>query len=189
MSIEDVFTNFPPIETERLILRQIQESDTEAMFALFSDEQVMEFSGGKFPHRSVEESREFIRKLGEWYKGHECIEWGITRKGNDTLIGTCGFHGFGEGFHRAEIGYELLPAYWRQGIMSEALQAIVTFAFATMGLSRIEAIVDEGNERSQGILLKLGFTHEGTLRQRFFFRDRFWDEHHFGFLKSEWKVL
>jgi ribosomal-protein-alanine N-acetyltransferase len=187
MTIEDIFTNFPRIETEHLILRQIQASDADALFAIFSDGEVMEFSGGKLPHRSVEDTRAFIRQLQEWYERHESIEWGITRKGDDTAIGSCGFHAFDEGFHRAEIGYELRRAYWQQGIMSEALRATVTFAFATMGLSRIEAVVDEGNERSQGILRKLGFTHEGTLRQRFFFRDHFWNEHYFGLLKDEWK--
>lgn len=71
--------------------------------------------------------------------------------------------------------------------MSEALRAIITFAFETMGLTRIEAVVDPGNAKSQGILRKLGFTHEGTLRHRYFFRDRFWNEDYFGLLKDEWK--
>jgi [ribosomal protein S5]-alanine N-acetyltransferase len=105
----------------------------------------------------------------------------------DLLIGTCGFYSFDEGFHRADVGYELQKASWRQGIMSEALTAILTFAFTEMGLHRIDAVVYEWNERSQGILRKLGFVHEGTLRQRYFFRDHFWDEHHFGLLKEEWK--
>lgn len=68
MSIEDVFTNFSSIETERLILRQIQASDADTLFALFSAEEVMEFSGGKLPHRSVEKSRSFIRQLQHWYE-------------------------------------------------------------------------------------------------------------------------
>ena len=56
-----------------------------------------------------------------------------------------------------------------------------------MGLHRIEAVVDEGNERSQGLLRKLGFMHEGTLRQRQFVAGRFRDEYHFGLLKDEWR--
>lgn len=187
MAIEAIFTNFPRIETERLILRQIQANDVEALFSLFSNEAVVEFSGGKMPHRTVEETQAFFQQLRRWYEQHENVEWGITRKGNDTLIGTCGFYSFDERFRRAQTGYELHPAYWRQGIMSEALTAIVTFAFTTMGLHRIEATVDEGNNRSTGILQKLGFVHEGTSRQRLFFRDRFWDEYHFGLLKDEWK--
>ena len=184
MSIEDIFTHFPHIETEHLLLRQIQMSDADALFAFFSDEEVVELSDKR--HRSVEDSQEFIRKLQAWYSRRENVEWGITLKGNDQLIGTCGFYAFDEGFQRADIGYELLKTYWRQGIMSEALTAILTFAFTTMGLYHIDAVVYAWNERSQGILRKLGFAHEATLPQRYFFRDKFWDEYHFGLRKDAW---
>lgn len=186
MTIDDVFTRFPRIETPHLILRQIEMSDAEAIFATFSEEAVMEFYGD-LPHRSLEDSRELIRMQHVWYAQREGIRWGITRKGDDMVIGSCGFHLFDHGLQRAETGYELGQAYWRQGIMSEALSAIITFGFDEMGLHRIEAVVDDDNARSKGILRKLGFTHEGTLRQRFYFRDRFWDEHYFGLLKDEWR--
>ena len=185
MTIDDIFTHFPRIETEHLILRQIQASDAAAMFAFFADEEVVDLDDKR--HRSLEESQAFIGQLQAWYRNHENVEWGITLKGSDILIGACGFYGFDEGFQRADLGYELLKARWRQGIMSEALTAILTFAFTTMGLHRIDAVVYEWNERSQGILRKLGFVHEGTLRQRYFYHDHFWDELHFGLLTYEWK--
>lgn len=185
MTIEAVFTQFPRIETERLILRQIHMKDAEALFSFFSDEEVIDQSDKR--HRSIEDSQKFICKLQEWYREHENVEWGITRKGDDLLIGTCGFYSFDEEFYRADIGYELHKASWRQGIMSEALTAIITFAFTEMELHRIDAVVYEWNKRSQGILRKLGFAHEGTLRQRHFFQNHFWDEHHFGLLREEWK--
>ena len=185
MTIETIFTNFPRLETERLILRQIQLSDAEAVFATFSDEAVMEFYGD-LPHRSIEESRDLIRRQHEWYRRREGIRWGITRRGDDAVIGSCGFFHFDEAFQRAEMGYELARAHWRQGIMREALRAIIPFAFTEMGLRRVEAVVDDLNEPSKALLRSLGFSHEGTLRQRFFFRGRFWDEHYFGLLKEEW---
>jgi ribosomal-protein-alanine N-acetyltransferase len=186
MSIDTIFTSFPVLETERLILRQIQLSDAESVYVTFSDEAVMEFYG-EMPHRSVEESRDLIRRQQQWYARREGIRWGITRKGEDVVIGSCGFFHFDEEFQRAETGYELARAHWRQGMMSEALRAIISFGFAEMGLGRIEAVVDDTNEPSKALLRKLGFAHEGTLRQRFFFRGRFWDEHYFGLLKEEWQ--
>jgi ribosomal-protein-alanine N-acetyltransferase len=186
MSIETIFTTFPRLETPRLILRQIQLSDADALFATFSDEAVMEFYG-ELPHRSVEDSRDLIRRQHHWYAQREGIRWGITRRGDDRVIGSCGFFKFDEEFSRAETGYELGRAYWGQGIMSEALGTIITFGFTQMGLHRIEAVVDDVNERSKGLLRKLGFAHEGTLRQRFWFRGRFLDEHYFGLLKEEWQ--
>jgi len=187
MPIDDIFTHFPYLETEHLLLRQIQPTDADALFAFFSDEEVIEQSNKR--HRSVKDSQAFIRQLQKWYQKHENIEWGITRKGEDILIGTCGFYSFDEGLQRADTGYELHRAYWRQGIMSEALTAILTFAFTTMGLHRVNAVVYEWNERSQGLLRKLGFVHELSFSESYFFRDRYWDELHFSLLKNEWNLL
>ncbi len=71
-------------------------------------------------------------------------------------------------------------------MMNEAMSAILTYGFDFLGLHCVEAIIDIANERSKGLLLKLGFTYAGNLRQRYFFRDRFEDEHYFGLLKDEW---
>jgi ribosomal-protein-alanine N-acetyltransferase len=187
-AIDEMFEHFPHLETPHLILRQIEPRDAEALFATFSDAETMQFYD-QLPHRTIEESRELIRKQQEWYARHQAIRWGITRKGDATneVIGSCGLFKFDEGGHYAETGYELRRAYWRQGIMTEALTSMLTFAFGTLGLHRVEAVIDDANGRSKGLLLKLGFTHEGTLRQRFFFRERFWDEEYFGLLSDEWQ--
>jgi ribosomal-protein-alanine N-acetyltransferase len=95
------------------------------------------------------------------------------------------FH-FGPDFHYAETGYELHREYWRQGIMTEAMSVILTYGFTELGLHRIEADIDPRNTRSMSLLLKLGFTYEGNLRQRYFFRGQFEDEHYYGLLKDEW---
>lgn len=72
--------------------------------------------------------------------------------------------------------------------MREALGAIITYAFTATALHRIEAVVNGGNEPSQALLLSLGFTHEGALRQRFYFANRYWDDLYFGLLKDEWRL-
>lgn len=185
MTIDATFTHFPCLTTNRLLLRQIELDDAKALFATFSDEEVMEFYG-HLPHQSLEDSQNLIRELQTWYAKREGIRWGITLKSEDRVIGSCGFYDFDEGFHRAETGYELNRTFWRQGIMTEAMSAILSYGFTELGLHRIEAVVDDVNERSKELLRKLGFIHEGTLRQRFFFRDRFLDEHYFGLLKDEW---
>lgn len=186
MAIDDAFATFPRLETPHLILRQIQQEDADAVYATFSDPLVMEFYG-EMPYQSVEEARDLIRRQHGWYARREGIRWGITRRGDDTVIGSCGLFKFDEDFTRAETGYELARASWRQGIMTEALRAIIAYGFGDMGLHRIEAVVDDVNERSKGLLHALGFTLEGTMRQRFSFRDRFLDEHMFGLLRAEWQ--
>lgn len=186
MERDAIFAGVPRIETPRLILRGIDERDVEAIFATFSDEQTMEFYG-RLPHVSIEDSRLLISGIMERYARREAIRWGITLRGSDEVIGSCGLFLFDEEYHRATTGYELRRAYWRQGIMSEAMRGLLNFGFAEMGLHRIEAVVDDVNERSKGLLRKLGFTFEGTLRQRFWFRERFLDEHYFGLLRDEWR--
>jgi ribosomal-protein-alanine N-acetyltransferase len=188
MGAPEMFARFPPLETPRLSLRRIVATDTEALFATFSDPAVMEFYGDP-PHRSVEDSRDLIRRQERWYAQCEGIRWGITLTGDEAVIGSCGFFLFDEEFRRAEMGYELARAYWRQGIMREALQAVMTYAFTSADLHRIEAVVNGANEPSKALLLKLGFTLEGTLRQRFYFANRYWNDLYFGLLKDEWREL
>ncbi len=185
MTIDAAFMHFPCLTTNRLQLRQIQVSDAQDIFARLSDEEAMQYYGHE-PHRSFSQTHALIEEIQAAYARRAAIRWGVTLKEDDRTIGTCGFHHFDEGFHRAETGYELGRAFWGKGIMSEAVAAILSYGFSEMGLHRIEAIIDIANERSKGLLLKLGFTYEGNLRQRYAFRDGFEDEHYFGLLKHEW---
>ncbi|MBA2287337.1 MAG: GNAT family N-acetyltransferase [Ktedonobacteraceae bacterium] len=185
MTIDTAFTHFPSLTTKRLRLRSIRPDDAEALFAILSDRQAMEFYGHE-PHQTLADTQELIRRIQAHYAARQALRWGITLQGEDRLIGSCGFHHFDEGFHRAETGYELNPAFWRKGIMTEAVAAILTYGFTELGFHRVEAIIDIVNEGSKNLLLKLGFTYEGNLRQRYVFGDRFEDEHYFGLLKDEW---
>ena len=178
------FTTFPALTTERLRLRQIEPRDAEALYAIYSDAETMRYYGE--PYQSREELELALSLRREDYAARRAIRWGIALAGDDTLIGSCGFHHFDEGHFRAETGYILNRAYWGQGIMTEALAAIISYGFGEMELHRIEAIIDIANERSKGALLKLGFQYEGNLRQRYRVGDRFEDEHYFGLLRDEW---
>jgi ribosomal-protein-alanine N-acetyltransferase len=92
--------------------------------------------------------------------------WAVTLKGHDEMIGKCILFQFSQDNHRAEIGFILNRSYWRQGLMHQALQAVVEFAFTTLKLHRIEADVDPENAGSLGVLEKLGFEREGLFRDR-----------------------
>ena len=70
--------------------------------------------------------------------------------------------------------------------MSEVLPIVISFGFKELGLNRIEATPLGKNNRSSNVLVNLGFTHEGTLRQRVLFRDSYEDLIYFGLLKNEW---
>lgn len=186
MSVDDAFANFPSLSTNRLLLRKIVPGDAEGLFVIRSDEEGMKFFGHE-PHTSVDETKDVIKLMEERYVRKEAFHWCITLRGEDRLIGTGNLFQFDEGFHCAKTGYELNRALWGRGIMTEAMSAILTFGFCELGLHRIEAVIDIENVRSKNLLLKLGFTYEGNLRQRYFFRSQFLDEYYFGLLKDEWQ--
>ena len=185
MSIDDAFTHFPTLTTNRLQLRQLRATDAEALFAMRSDPVGMEFIGQE-PHQSLEDTHKLIQRLQTSYDGCNSLFWCVTLKGEDTVIGSCTLFAFNFDFHYAEIGYDLHRNYWGQGIASEAVSAVLTYGFTELDLHRIEADIAPDNTRSKNLLLKLGFTFEGNLRQRYYFRGQFEDEHYFGLLKDEW---
>jgi [ribosomal protein S5]-alanine N-acetyltransferase len=185
MSIETAFTQFPCLTTQRQYLRPAAPTDAQALFAIKSDAEVTGRYGQE-PHRSLDDTLAWIQRLQDSYARREALFWCITLQGQETAIGGITLWNFGPGFHCAEIGYELHPAYWRQGIMSEAASAVLRFGFGELGLHRIEAVPLAKNMPSRSLLHKLGFTQEGSLRQREFFRGHFEDQLYFGLLQEEW---
>jgi ribosomal-protein-alanine N-acetyltransferase len=181
--IDQLFSGFPVLETERLRLRAITPEDAEAVFAIFSDEEVTRHYD-LYTFEEMEEADDLIDFIAESYEVERQVRWAIARKEDDKLLGTCGFVWLRE--HRAEIGYDLARAYWGQGIMQEALGALLALAFERLELNRIEALVMPGNERSMALLARLGFVHEGTLREYDHFKGRFQDLEMYALLKRDW---
>lgn len=188
MTIAAAFTTFAELETPRLRLRQTRPRDAEALFAIFADEAVTRYYG-MLPHRTIDDAVALLQGYGERYAARQAIRWAIARPDDDTLIGVCGFHSFDQESRRAELGYALGRAYWRQGFASEVVRALLAFGFGVLELHRVEAIVLGDNEASKVVLRKTGFTYEGCLRQHFWFHDRYWDDHYFSLLRPEYEWL
>jgi [ribosomal protein S5]-alanine N-acetyltransferase len=163
-SIEHI--TFPSLATDRLRLRSLTLADTDFVFRHFSDPAVAEHLLDEPPLTDVAQAEAIIRFYLE-PEGNTCNRWGIALKDGGQLIGTCGFHKWDKAHRRAEVGYDLSPAYWRQGYMAEALRAVLQHGFDRLGLHRIDALVYVDNARSVGLLQKLGFQIEGTLRDYF----------------------
>lgn len=151
---------FPELQTKRLHLRQIQGPDKPLIFEGLSHPEVIRYYGVSYT------SLEGVQEQMRWYRNLEKSEsgiwWAICKKGESSLIGACGFNEWHQEHRRIELGYWLLPAYWQQGIMSEALSEIMNYAFSELNIHRIEAIVESGNEGSKKLLDRLGFAFEGT---------------------------
>ncbi|NJM06176.1 GNAT family N-acetyltransferase [Candidatus Gracilibacteria bacterium] len=158
------------------------------MFTIFADEAVMHYYG-MVPHTSIANSQELIAAQQLWFAEGRAIRWALVDRFDDTYYGSCGLHNFDVTPTRAELGYELGRTFWGRGLMREALLPVLGYAFTTLRLNRVEAVVDEDNERSKDLLRQLGFSYEGCLRKRFYHRDRFWDEHYFSLLQGEWRRI
>lgn len=188
MNLDKFFDRFPVLETERLHLREPRLTDANALFRVFGDPEAMAYYGPDVPHRNVAQTANLIRELHGYFAHRQGIRWAITLKdGDDTVVGTLGFHRFDVDARHCEVGYELRADHWRQGIMTEAVRHILDFAFDEVGCNRIEAGTDDDNPRSHGLLRKLGFQHEGMFRQRLFYKEKYWDEHWFGLMKADYR--
>ena len=168
------FTPFPVIETERLMLREITRGDAQAFFELRTHPDVTKYSD-RFPPKSIEEIHEFLDRIFAGIKANTSIAWAISPKGSNEFIGTVNFHRTIPEHHRAEIGYQLFSVYWRKGIMSEAVRAVIDYGFNTMKLHSIEAQVNPDNEPSLNLLKRNGFVQEALFRENFYFNGKFLD--------------
>ena len=169
------FNPFPQLNTQRLVLRRIEQADAPAFFMLRSDDAVLRYLG-KEPQKSISEAEEMIRQFEKNILENENLMWGIVLKEHPaTLIGTICLWNFVRENYRAEIGYILNPAYWRRGIMKEAIGCVSEYGFNQLGLHSIEAQLSPGNAGSVAVLESCGFVKEGHLKENFYFRGRFSD--------------
>ena len=153
------FSPFPVLNSERLILRQLEPGDTPEIFILRSDEGVNEFID-RPRASSPEDALKFITKINTGILANESIFWAITLKTDPRLSGTVCLWNISRENHRAEIGYELLPRFQRQGIMHEAIPVVIEFGFEQMKLHCIEAVLHADNYRSARVLEKNNFKRD-----------------------------
>ena len=189
MLTNQAFQTFPQLETKNLILRRIHPSDASALFKILADDEVTRFYDDD-TFTEISQASDQIEAWENGFKNKGCIRWGITHKEEGTMIGSCGYYGFHTWYRRASIGYELARNYWRQGIMTEVLSAIINLGFGEMELNRIEAVVMPENTASIIMLEKLGFRNEGLLEEYEKWGSKgFVDLCMFAMLRKDWSNL
>lgn len=164
---------FPTLATQRLFLRQEIPEDAGAVLAVFCDPKVTQFHNLD-TFTKIEEAVVLIERQIKRFETGQGIRWGIAHQLDNIIIGSCGLT-WDKQAHSAEIGYELKSAYWRQGIMTEALQAILQFGFVECDLQFVIAQVMLNNTASKKLLCKLGFQSQGVLKQRGFWKEQYHD--------------
>lgn len=146
------------IKTERLLLREIVESDLQNIYEGLSNPLVIKHYGISF------ESLEETKKQMEWYGKSEQVWWAICSIDNLEFYGAGGMNDISVEHKKAEIGLWLLPDHWGKGIMKEVMPLICNYGFTELGLHRIEGFVDASNQNCKRAMSKLDFEYEGTMK-------------------------
>jgi len=150
------FASFPVFTTERLTLRQPATDDQGDIFALRSDPEVNKYLGRQ-PSKTIEDAINFINKINDTFEKNSSIYWIITRSNTKEFVGTICLYNFSKENNSCEIGYELMPKFQGQGIMKEATEKIIEYAFQTMQLQKIVAVTHKDNQNSSKLLEKFDF--------------------------------
>ena len=167
LDLSAAFATFPTLTTERLLLRAPEPADALALFRIMSDPRVTRYFG-TVPMSALDEAERRVAGFQASFQDRRGIRWAIVLRETGEYIGSCGYWRLIPEHLRAEIGYELAPECWGQGLMTEAIGAVLGFGFTTMGLHSVEAQIHPENTGSRRVLEKLGFVQEGYFRENFY---------------------
>lgn len=171
-TIYHIFSHIPQIETDRLILRRMMQTDAEDMHDYACRRDVTQHLTWD-PHPSMLYTREYLAYVNAHYAAGDFFDWAVVERESGRMIGTCGFTRFHCEADCAEIGYVIHPAFWGRGIATEAVGAVIRFGFQRLSLNRIEAKFMEGNEASRRVMEKNGMTFEGMMRQSMYIKGEY----------------
>ena len=174
------------IETERLILRNIELKDVDTFLEYRNDPFVAKYQSWE-PTLNRKKVRDFIKKLqphkigepGKWNQ----IVWIL--KENMVHIGDCALKVQNDNM-QAELGFTLSSNYQGKGYAYEATRALINFAFETLTLHRVYSITDCKNKSAIKLLKSLGMRQEGHFIENIFFKGAWGDEYLFAVLQKEW---
>lgn len=172
--LEINFSPYPTFETKRLLLRKITTDDINEVFFLRSNKNVLKYLD-KHPSKTKEEALTFITLIDELERSNDAINWGITLKGNNTLLGNICIWNISKEHHRGELGYALHPDFHGKGIMQEAMEAVIEYGFKKAKLHTLEANVNPNNQASIKLLERNGFVREAYYKENYFFDGKFLD--------------
>ncbi|QBP42310.1 GNAT family N-acetyltransferase [Paenisporosarcina antarctica] len=151
------------LETERLILRQINTDDAEFMLSLLNEPDWIKYIGDR-GIQTVEAAKKYIQDGPmTMYEEHGIGLYLVELKESETPIGICGL--IQRDFLKdVDLGFAIGSKYWGSGYAFEAAQATLTYGNEVLGFQRIAGFTSLDNEKSANLLLKLGMIEEGNIK-------------------------
>jgi [ribosomal protein S5]-alanine N-acetyltransferase len=179
--MSDAFDASPPeLATSRARLRAFSVADAPAFHAYAFDPEVARFMPWR-PRSSELFAKGYLSVITR----PQFLNWAITLPPSDQAIGMVFLHALSREHRRAEIAFNLGKAHWGRGLAPEVARVVLQFGFQRLGLNRIEALCMPENVASRKVLVKLGMTFEGRMRQAHHRHDGFHDMDLFALLSSE----
>ena len=181
---------FPTLITNRLVLREFQPTDAQAVFEIFSYDGVTRYHNVD-TMTEIEQAERIVAGRMRIFPNQWGVRWAITLiEDVDKVIGSCGFYMANKEFRSTEIGFELHPDYWRRGLMSETLNTVLNLGFSErffFELNRVQALTCLDNIASINLLQRFGFQPEVILREYGYWNNRFHDLRMYSLLRREWQ--
>ena len=174
----------PVLAGSQVVLRELRTSDAASLFALLTTEEVSRFISP--PPTSVEGFERFIGWAARQRQAGSYACFAVTVEGADTAIGIFQLRELEPGFGTAEWGFAIGSPYWGTGVFQEGAQLMISFAFETVGVHRLEARAAVRNGRGNGALRKIGAVQEGVLRKSFLKNGEYLDQMLWTNLDEDW---
>ena len=179
---------FPFFHLGNFVLREQKEEDIADFFSYYSNPEVHKYILCYIP-QNLEEAKLELRYWQKIFYDESGAYFAIATTDTNTMIGSIGVNSYNSHHKRIELSYDLCQNYWRKGIISKAIKQILHYVFTELPVNRVESWVDVENIASKNLLLKLGFTLEGRVRQHRFHQNKFHDVYYFSFLAEDFLNL
>lgn len=177
--------SLPSFTTQRLIVRQIEEADAEGLHAAFGNPEAMRFWDSPATETVADSAGRIKSALSGSLIKHGV--WAIVEH-SGGFVGMVNYHHREAQNRRLELGWIVVPAYWRQGMMTEAARPVLDFCFSRLNTHRIEALIEPENVASLALAARLGFVRESDLlRDRLCVGGSFRSVLMYGLLQTDWK--
>lgn len=180
------FTPFPTLETKRLRLRRMAQSDGEALFDMRRDPEMHLYTDTK-ADQNLDETLAYIDKMNKGVDEDKWVIWAIELLETGVVIGSICIWNLDPEAMTAELGYGILPDQQGRGYMKEALDCVTAYGFDVMGLAALEAFTERDNVRSLRLLEKCQFVKTGEVDDEGYFSDRIY--HMWVYQKAKQEVL
>jgi ribosomal-protein-alanine N-acetyltransferase len=183
-NIDLLFSNPPIFETERLILRRLELKDAEDYYLFASDPLITTHT--KWSHHvEITETVQYLESVNEKINLRQSYHWAIVNKENKKVVGRVSLFKFDRSNDNCEIGFGIARDYWNKGIITEATNRILEYAFKELNLNRVDARCNEENFGSERVMQKIGMKYEGLIREQLKIRGEYKNQKLYSLIKGD----